>query len=50
MFTAYLEKVLTCAHNVLVKSEYIEYENDYEHMTISYMSMNKSTSKMYSST
>ena len=31
MFTAYIEKVLRCTRNVLVKSEYIEYE--YEYMT-----------------
>ena len=26
MFTAYIERVLRCTRNVLVKSEYIEYE------------------------
>ena len=33
IFTAYIEKVLRYTHNVLVKSEYIEYEYEYEYMT-----------------
>ena len=28
-FTAYIEKVLGCTHNVLLKSEYIEYKTKY---------------------
>ena len=31
MFTAYIEKVFRCTRNILVKSEYIEFE--YEYMT-----------------
>ena len=48
MFTAYIEKVFRCTRNILVKSEYIEFE--YEYMTYKLYEYKYEYFKMYWST